>query len=337
VSLPQLLTACAREAGADETEHGWRLPSLADRSNRKRGLGIAVGMKNSGFSFGFPEGSRARVILHGGATIERAEVHTAAADVGQGSHSALAQIVAETLDLPLAAVEMVTGDTALIGDSGPASASRLTLFAGNAVKRAAELAQAEWRDEERPAVGDYRWNAPPTTPPDPETGACDNSVSFSYGAQAAEVEVDVDTGQVFLTRVIAAHDPGRAVNPQQVVGQIEGGVIQAQGWALIEDFRVQCGRILTDRLSTYLIPTAVDIPTEVKAVIHEKGDPVGPFGVRGVGEIVFIPLAPAIVCAVHDALGIWFDCIPFRPERVLKQIETASRRGDPPCGVGTTL
>jgi CO/xanthine dehydrogenase Mo-binding subunit len=228
------------------------------------------------------------------------------------------------LGIPSEQIKMVTGDTALIGDSGPASASRLTLFAGNAVRQAAELALQKWQSEERPAVGECRWNAPPTTAPDPETGACINSISFSYGAQMAEVEVDLETGQISLLRVIAVHDPGRAVNPQQVVGQIEGGVIQAQGWALIEDFVTEGGYVLTDRLSTYLIPTVLDIPADMRSVLIEKNDPIGPFGVRGVGEIPFIPLAPAIVCAVHDALGVWFDSIPLKPERVLLHLKKAS-------------
>ncbi len=320
VSLSQLIETCAREIGAVETAHGWQMPTLAGSHNKKRGLGLAVGMKNSGFSFGFPEGSEARVILHGDTVIERAELHTAATDFGQGSHSVLAQIAAEALGITLEQVAMVTSDTAVIGDSGPASASRLTLFAGNGVRQAADLALQKWQNEERPAVGECHWNAPPTTPPDPETGACVNSVSFSYGAQAVEVEVDLETGQIALLRVIAVHDPGRAVNPQQVVGQIEGGVIQAQGWALLEDFITEGGYVLTDRLSTYLIPTVLDIPTDMKTVLIEKNDPVGPFGVRGVGEIPFIPTAPAIVCAVHDALGVWFDRIPLKPEQVLTRL-----------------
>ena len=150
---------------------------------------------------------------------------------------------------------MTAADTADIGDSGPASASRLTFFAGNAVMAAADLALARWRDEDRPAVAEYRYQAPRTTPFDPETGACCNSVSFSYAAQAVEVEVDTETGDVRVERVIAAQDPGRAVNPQQVRAQIEGAVVQAQGWAVMENFITEGGRVLTDRLSTYLIPT----------------------------------------------------------------------------------
>ena len=273
-------------------------------------------MKNSGFSFGFPEGSTARVVLHGDTTIEAAEVHTAAAEVGQGAHSVLAQLAAERLGIPVERVSVVASDTANIGDAGPASASRLTFFAGNAVVTAADMALARWRDEDRPAVGEYRYRAPATTPFDPETGASVNSVSFSYVAQAVEVEVDTETGLIKVERVIAVQDPGRAVNPQQVQGQIEGAVVQAQGWAVMENLITEEGRILTDQLSTYLIPTVADIPASVETHLLEKPDPEGPLGVRGVGEAPFGPLAPAIVCAVHDATGVWFDRLPLTPEAV---------------------
>jgi len=351
VSLPELIETCARAAGAAETADGWCLPILTDengtRSNalepeqgagrlsacirvdpcprrfgvvnaapKRRGWGLAVSMKNAGFSFGFPEGSTVRIVLYGDTEIARAEVHTAAPEVGQGTHSALAQLAAERLGIPLERVTVTAADTADIGDSGPASASRLTLFAGNAVVAAADLALARWRDEDRPAVAEYRYEAPRTTAPDPETGACRNSVSFSYAAQAVEVEVDTETGEVRVERVIAAQDPGRAVNPQQVQAQIEGAVVQAQGWAVMENFITEGGRVLTDRLSTYLIPTVRDVPASVACHLLEKPDPEGPFGVRGVGEVPFGPLAPAIVCAVHDATGVWFDRLPLTPETV---------------------
>jgi CO/xanthine dehydrogenase Mo-binding subunit len=320
VSVAELLKICAREAGAIETATGWQLPDVRQvdslSRSRKRGLGLAISMKNAGFSFGFPEGSTARVVLYGDAAIERAEVHTAAAEVGQGTHSALAQLAAERLDIPVERVSVVASDTANIGDAGPASASRLTFFAGNAVVTAADLALARWREEDRPAVAEYRYEAPATTPFDPETGASMNSITFSYAAQAVEVEVDTETGLVRLKRVIAAQDPGRAVNPQQVQGQIEGAVVQAQGWTVMENFVTEGGRILTDRLSTYLIPTIRDIPSSVETHLIEKPDPEGPLGVRGVGEAPFGPLAPAIVCAVHDATGVWFDRLPLTPEAV---------------------
>lgn len=320
VSVAELLKICAREAGAVETPDGWQLPNMGgvgDPSHaKKRGLGIAMSMKNSGFSFGFPEGSTARVVLRGDTEIEAAEVHTAAAEVGQGVHSVLAQLAAERLGIPVERVTVVASDTANIDDAGPASASRLTFFAGNAVVTAADMALARWLDEDRPAVAEFHYRAPETTPFDPETGASVNSVSFTYTAQAVEVEVDAETGAIRLERVVAVLDPGRAVNPQQVRGQIEGAVVQAQGWTVLENLVTEGGRILTDTLSTYLIPTARDIPARVETHLLEKPDPEGPLGVRGVGEAPFGPLAPAIVCAVHDATGVWFDRLPLTPEAV---------------------
>lgn len=320
VSLPELICTCARGMGAVETEVGWEIPKPAVAPGKRRGLAMAIGMKSSGFGLGYPEGAEARVVLHGDAEIEAAEMFTAAADVGQGAHSALAQICAEALDLPMEKIRPVTSDTATIGDSGPASASRLTLFAGNAVRLAAEQALQKWRNEERPAIGELRWNAPKTTAPDPVTGACTSSVSFSYGAQAAEVEVDMETGRVDLLRVIAVHDTGRPVNPQQVFGQIEGAVIQAQGWSLIENFVTKAGQILTDKLSTYLVPTVLDIPCEVHTILADKPDPVGPYGVRGLGELPFIPLPPAIVQAVHQAVGVWSDRLPVQAKWLAAEI-----------------
>ena len=330
--LPEIIETCARAAGAVETVGGWQMPSLASSPTdqggaKRRGFGFAISMKNAGFSFGFPEGSIARVVLRGGSTIETAEVHTAAAEVGQGTHSVLAQLAAERLGIPIERVVVVASDTANIGDAGPASASRLTFFAGNAVIGAADRALARWGDEDRPAIAEYRYNAPTTIPFDPETGAsAHGSVSFSYAAQAVEVEVDTATGVVRLDRVVAVQDPGRAVNPQQVQAQIEGGVVQAQGWALMENLVTERGRVLTDTLSTYLIPTTADIPASVETHLLERPDPEGPLGVRGVGEAPFGPLAPAIVCAVRDATGVWFDSIPLTPEAVWRGLRDVGGR-----------
>jgi CO/xanthine dehydrogenase Mo-binding subunit len=215
---------------------------------------------------------------------------------------------------------MATGDTGLIGEAGTASASRLTIFAGNAVKRAAEMALAGWLGEVRPATGEVRWESPKTSAPDPETGECVEHHSYSYAAEAAEVEVDLETGRVEVRNVTVVQDPGKAVNPQMVEGQIRGAVVQAQGWTLIEDFATRGGYVLTDRLSTYLIPTVADIPGEVRTLLLERPDPLGPFGARGAGEIPFVPLAPAILSAVHDAIGIWFDTLPLRPETILERM-----------------
>ncbi len=118
--------------------------------------------------------------------------------------------------------------------------------------------------------------------------------------------------------VVCANDVGRAINPQQVEGQIEGAIVQAQGYALLENFVMKDGRVLTPHLSTYLIPTALDIPERVVSVVLEHPDPLGPFGARGMGEMPYLPFAPAIIAAVHEATGYWFDEFPLTAERVLR-------------------
>jgi CO/xanthine dehydrogenase Mo-binding subunit len=135
-----------------------------------------------------------------------------------------------------------------------------------------------------------------------------------------EVEVDTETGHIRLLRVTAADDVGKAVNPALIEGQIEGAVVQAQGYAVTEDFKTKDGRVLTDQLSTYLLPTILDIPEKVESVILEVPDPNGPWGARGVGELPFLPLAPAIAAAIHDATGVWINEFPFTPERVLRAL-----------------
>jgi Aerobic-type carbon monoxide dehydrogenase, large subunit CoxL/CutL homologs len=123
-------------------------------------------------------------------------------------------------------------------------------------------------------------------------------------------------GQIRIPRVVCADDVGKAVNPQLVEGQIEGGVVMGLGWATVENFIVREGRVLTDRLSTYLIPTALDVPERVEPVLVERPDPRGPWGARGMGEMPFIPAAPALIAAVRDATGVWFHEFPLTPERV---------------------
>jgi CO/xanthine dehydrogenase Mo-binding subunit len=139
-------------------------------------------------------------------------------------------------------------------------------------------------------------------------------------AQAVEVTVDTETGDVHIRRVVCADDVGKAINPQMIEGQIEGGVAQAVGWATCENFITDGGEVLTPHLSTYLIPTVSDVPDSVESIILECPDPLGPWGARGMGEMPFLPLAPALAAAVHDATGVWIDELPLTPERVRKSI-----------------
>jgi CO/xanthine dehydrogenase Mo-binding subunit len=193
-------------------------------------------------------------------------------------------------------------------------------MAGNAVLGAAKEALRRWQDEERPAVASYTYLAPETTPYDPVNGQGTPNFAYGYVAEAVEVEVDQETGLLRILNVTCADDVGRAINPRLVEGQIEGGIAQAVGWSTCEDFILDRGHVMTPHLSTYLMPTVVDVPDRITSIILEKPDPSGPHGARGVGEMPFIPLAPALVAAVHSATSVWFDKIPLTPERILSGI-----------------
>jgi CO/xanthine dehydrogenase Mo-binding subunit len=331
VTIDKVIEKCAIKAGWEKTESGWHKPELlpSDKPNIQRGIGFACGYKNVGFSFGAPELCVARIELHGKAEIEQAVVFHSGADVGQGAHTVFAQMAAEGLSIPIEKVKMVVSDTAFTPPSGSASASRMTFMAGNAIKGAAEKALERWNNEERPAVATYEYRPPRTTPLDPETGKSEPNFAYGYVAEAVESEVDTETGEVKLVKVICTDDVGRAINPALVKGQIEGAVVQAAGYALLENFVQRDGEILTRYLSTYLIPTVLDIPGEIQTDILEYPDPIGPWGARGMGEMPYLPFVPAITDSVHDATGVWFDSFPLTPERVLRgmgKLEDADRQ-----------
>ncbi|MBN1680630.1 MAG: xanthine dehydrogenase family protein [Anaerolineae bacterium] len=300
----------------------WRKLPVEQPSDpaKRRGVGMALGFKNVGFSFGAPEENWATVELYGDAEIERVVVREAGAEVGQGSHTVFVQMAAEAVGVSPEKVELIGHDTAVTGNSGSVSASRMTFMAGNAIKGAAEQALEKWQHEERPAIVTYQYRPPATTPYDPETGHSDPNFAYGYMAQFVEVEVDVETGHVAVVRVVSAHDVGRALNPMLVEGQIEGAVVQALGYTTMEHLISDGGRILNPYLSTYLIPTIWDVPREVKSVILEFADPRGPWGARGMAEMPFIPLAPAITAALCDATGVRFDRIPLTPDYVVEQL-----------------
>ena len=193
---------------------------------------------------------------------------------------------------------------------------------GRAVKDASEAALARFPGSDAKATVQFR--PPRTTPLDPQTGAGTPNYSYGYTSQAVEIEVDTQTGLVRVLRIISVHDVGRAVNKQQVEGQIEGCLAQAVGYALTENFQIHDGKVLTPYFSTYLLPTTLDMPTDVYPVILELADPVGPYGARGVAEMALIPFAAAVACAIHAATGAWVTQLPMTPERVLRAIEAAN-------------
>jgi CO/xanthine dehydrogenase Mo-binding subunit len=313
------ITQCI-EAARDKFNWKKKAKNKKSAPHIARGHGFAAGFKNVGFSFGYQENCWSKVEIHGNGKMERVVIHQAGAEVGQGLHTVMTQMAAHVLGIPESIIEIKTSDSAKQENSGSASASRLTFMAGNSMKGAAEAALEKWKNEERPAIAEFKYLAPRTTPFDHDTGYSMPNFSYAYVAQAAEVEVDTETGHVRVIRIVSADDVGKAINPDQVVGQIEGAVVQAHGYAVLEDFKTKDGRVLTDQLSTYLIPTIWDIPESVESVIVEVPDPNGPWGARGLGELPLLPTAPAIAAAIHDATGVWIDEFPFTPERVLRAL-----------------
>ncbi len=295
-------------------------------SQFRKGRGFAAGHKNIGFSFGFPERCEATVELFGAGEIERAVVSHAGAECGQGAHTAILQVASEALGLPQDKIELQLSDTASSGSSGSASASRLTFMMAHSVFGAAKDALKKWQDEERPARAHHVYRPRPTTGMDKETGFADPNITYGYVAASAEVEVDIETGHIRVLNLTCADDVGKAVNPQQVVGQIEGGLVQGLGWTHLENFVTKNGQVLSSHFSTYLIPSILDVPERVDSIIIENPDPHGAMGIRGMAEMPLLVVAPAVMAAIHDATGVWVDELPVTPERLQRKLKEASAK-----------
>ena len=196
----------------------------------------------------------------------------------------------------------------------------MTFMAGNAIYGAGKIALENWMAEDRPAIGKFQYVPPKTTPYDKDTGQCEPNFAYGYVAEAVELEVDMETGEIHLCNVVCADDVGKAINPQSIIGQVEGAVVQAAGYTLLENFVQENGYVKTPLLSNYLIPTVLDIPDRIESIIIESSDPRGPWGAKGMGEMPYIPFAPAVASAIHDATGVWMDEFPLTPERVLRNL-----------------
>jgi CO/xanthine dehydrogenase Mo-binding subunit len=326
IRLQPLLVECAEKAGWVRSEEGWiRKKQPVVNSFQKKGAGIAIAMKNVGFSFGYPEESTAVITLRGNTGIEEVEVRFAGAECGQGIETVIQQMAAEALGVPVDKVSLIGADTGLSPEAGSASASRLTMMGGNAIRGAAQAALQHWMDEERPAVGVYTYHAPETTNYDPQNGRSIPHVVFSPIAEAVEISVDTETGAIEVPRVVSVMDVGQAINPALLTGQVEGAVAQAVGYALYENFITEHGRIQTADLTTYLLPSVRDVPGRIESHIVENPDPVGPWGARGAGETPFIAISPAIAGALHEATGLFFNRLPLTPQTVLGEIQACRR------------
>ncbi len=320
-----------------------------------RAWGVAVGYKNTGLGGGAPDKSAAEVELFTDGT---AEVRTSAAEIGQGLVGVVAMCTAEELGLPYDRVKVLLSDTDLTPDGGPTTASRQTFVTGNAARLAARALReaiattlAEKYDQPPDKIrfeeglarvnghsvplGDaallmkqegrepkalYTYWAPQTQPLG--TGG-DMHFAFSYSAQAAEVEVDLETGEVQVLQMVAAHDIGRAINPLALQGQIEGGMIMGLGNALTEEFIVEGGYIFTDRLARYKMPSIKHAPKLTSFIVEDEAAD-GPYGAKGVGEIASIPTTPAITNAIYNACGVRVMTLPVDQDKILLAI----KRGD---------
>ena len=320
VTIREVTERCALEAGWTKMETGWTrpIPQKSENADVKSAWSLVCGFKNVGFSYGAPENCGATIQLEGDEKIELARLYHSGAEVGQGSHTIFTQIAAEALGLPLSKIHTYFSDTATSLNAGSVSASRMTHMAGNSIIGAAKLALERWAEGNRPALGSFVYRPPKTTPMDPVDGHCYPNFTYGYVAQAFLVDVDTRTGNVQLREVISVDDVGKAINPQLVEGQIEGAVVQAAGYSLMEDWKKKDAKTLTDRLSRYLIPTVRDIPVKTRSVIMELADPIGPYGARGVGEMPYLPFAPGVLEAVYQATGVRFNRFPLTDETVLR-------------------
>jgi CO/xanthine dehydrogenase Mo-binding subunit len=280
-----------------------------------RGVGYAVGFKNVGFSEGFDDYSTARVRLSEAGGEPLVEVHTAACEVGQGLVTVLAQIA--RTELGVENVLVLPADTQ-VGSAGSSSASRQTHMTGGAVQAACVAVREAW--EAQGAIGDgleatREYHHRPTVRLD-EKGQGDAHVTFAFAAHRAVVDVDTELGLVKVVEIATAQDVGRAMNPLAVEGQIEGGIAQGLGLALMEEIQVVDGLVRNASFTDYLIPTILDMPP-VELDVLELGDPDSPYGLRGIGEPPTISSTPAVVAAVRAATGRELARVPLKPDDMI--------------------
>ena len=356
VSAQECMSAALERIGWEGRSYETPAPHL------KRGYGLSVVCFGLGYGDGFPDASRARVRFTDG---DRLEVYTGAVEVGQGLVQMAAQVAAQAVGVTIDRVDVILADTARTPEAGSSSATRQTFFTGSAVRKAGVELRHQLLDivgtllpvhpDELDLADDACFErADPTRRVplsailqegrrrgypleaeaifEPRTICQDDAgqsvrafVTYLFASHAAEVLVDVETGEVKVQRIVAVHDLGKAINPLAAEGQIEGGVVQGIGMALMEEVVRQRGRLLNPNFTDYIVPTAMDVP-EIIPVILENPDPIGPFGARGVGEPPLIGTPPAILGAIHDAIGVQIGQTPATAERVWRALQQAPGR-----------
>lgn len=322
----------------------------------RRGIGLSFFLHGAGFT----GSGESRMKAQAGVEITadgRARVLSGSTEIGQGTRTIFCQIVADELDLDFGSVEVEDPNTSRVPDSGPTVASRTTMVVGRVVQLAAReckdklinfVGERFGAPEAKLVAGEFiangkhlasfteiadeyvaqfgglrayaRYASPPEIEWNDETYSGDAYPVYSWGAEVAEVEVDMDTFEVTVKKITTAQDIGRAIHPVLAAGQIEGGTLQAVGYGLLEELVWDKGRIINNRLTNYIIPTSLDAP-DMDTIIIEKEYPHGPFGAKGVGELPMDGAAPAIAAAVFNATGAFVSEIPITPERLQAALE----------------
>ncbi len=337
---------------------GWQNQTPSNDPRWKTGYGVSLIHYGNclGAAGWFMDGSGVKIKLHRDGSIS---VAFGLVEMGQGALTVVAQMTAEALGVEPSRITVLPTDTEQVPDSGPAVASRNVVMTGNAIRdaankmlrilkeAAAELMQCDLneiklengtvtniRNSETLTFSDltnylYLSNRPmdvlgwwhvPELEYDAENGVGEAYFTYSYATHVAKVSIDNLTGQVKVDKIWASHDIGKAINPAGLEAQIEGGTAQGIGWALTENFKMNAGMVLSDNLTTYLLPTAMDVG-EIESILVEDPEPEGPWGAKGIGEPAIIPTAAAIANAISHAVGKSVDHIPVTPEEVLELLD----------------
>ncbi|WP_202707139.1 xanthine dehydrogenase family protein molybdopterin-binding subunit [Sporosalibacterium faouarense] len=323
---------------------------------KKRGKGVGIIFYGTGYGNGFPDISKAEAELQDDGKVA---IYVGATEVGQGAKTVMTQIAAEALGLKVEDIIFINEDTMVTPDSGTAAASRQSYNTGNAIKKAAEALKALIVDKAvdkmklntniglkvengnvfvktfpsrkisfKEIAEDYKENPlkveeefiAQTTEMDEETGQGAPYWPYTFSACGVEIEVDTETGIVEVIDGVLAQDVGKALNPKLVEGQMEGGFAMGMGYGIFENLNLKKGKMKNNSFTNYIIPTALDMP-DIKNVIVEDPESTAPYGAKGIGEPVMIPVAPAILNAIHDAIGVRITETPVTPDKILKALK----------------
>jgi len=354
VGSEAVLDAAIERAGYEEKKRA--LAAELSRSEKRRGIGISFFFHGAGFT----GSGEAKMKAQAGVEVTsegRIRVLSGSTEIGQGTQTIFCQIVSDELSVGYDEIDIIDPNTSCVPDSGPTVASRTCMVVGRVLQLASREVKEKLLDfvaerygsseivlrdgwfisgekrlvsfseaaraylaERGPLRVDVRYASPPGIVWDDETYSGDAYPAYSWGAEVAEVEVDLDTFETRVLRITTAQDIGRAIHPILAAGQIEGGTLQAVGYGLFEELVWERGRIVNNRLTNYIIPTSLDAP-EMDTIIVEKEYPFGPFGAKGVGELPMDGAAPAIAAAIFNATGALVPEIPITPERLLVALE----------------